>query len=543
LRQKIYYKNMINQIKKMRTPFFLSLFFALLLIFGCKSTQKTTNAGGKESDTFEIVFLQLNDVYEISPSSTENIGGLARVATIRQRLLKKNPNTFTVLAGDFISPSVIGTLKHEGKRIKGKHIIEVFNALGVEYAVFGNHEFDYDDVDLQARIDESNFEWIGTNIRKKKGETFSKFIKNKNGIVTDCPDNLVLTAKNAAGNTLNIGLLGAIVNSNPKWYVQYNDFIENAKRSQIELSPKTDFCIGLTHLSIEEDRKLATAMPTIPLLMGGHEHDNHRETVGQTVIAKADANAKTVYVHTIKYNKTTKNIVLTSELIKIDGSIPDEPQTAAIIAKWEKIKVDALLSAGINAQNKLMELKEPLDCRDAYTRSNQAKVGRLITTAMSEVSKNNPDVVLVNSGSMRVDDLISGNLTELDIVRLLPFGGSIVEVEMKGSLLKKLMEASDKNHGTGGYLQVQHIKNENGNWLVNGGLLKSDNTYKVTLTDFLLTGNEANMDFLKTELTADGKSTNPEIISIFKPDAKDKTDLRNDIRLALIKYLSGNGKR
>jgi 2',3'-cyclic-nucleotide 2'-phosphodiesterase (5'-nucleotidase family) len=300
----------------------------------------------------------------------------------------------------------------------------------------------------------------------------------------------------------------------------------------------------LTHLSIDEDRQLASVMPTVPLLMGGHEHDNHRENVGQTVIAKADANAKTVYVHTIKYNKTTKKSVLTSELIKIDSSIPDEPQTAAIVAKWEKIKVDALLSAGINAQNKLMVLKEPLDCRDAYTRNNQAKVGRLITSAMMAASKNTPDVVFVNSGSMRVDDVISGSITELDIVRLLPFGGSIVEVEMKGSLLRKTLEASEKNHGTGGYLQVQHIKSENGNWLINGGLIQNDNTYKIALTDFLLTGAEANMGFLKTEISADGKSTNPEILSISKPDAKDKTDLRNDIRLALIKYLAtGDGGR
>jgi 2',3'-cyclic-nucleotide 2'-phosphodiesterase (5'-nucleotidase family) len=535
---------MLNQNLRMKTNLLLSLIFATLLIFGCKSTQKSVSIGGKESDTFEIVFLQLNDVYEISPSSTENIGGLARVATIRQRLLQKNPNTYTVLAGDFISPSVIGALKNEGKRIKGKHIIEVFNALGLEYAVFGNHEFDYDDVELQARINESNFEWIGTNVRQKKGEKFSKFVKNKNGKTTDCPDNLILTAKNASGNTLNIGLFGAIVNSNPKWFVQYNDFIAEAKRSQIELMPKTDFCVGLTHLSIDEDRQLASVMPTVPLLMGGHEHDNHRENVGQTVIAKADANAKTVYVHTIKYNKTTKKSVLTSELIKIDSSIPDEPQTAAIVAKWEKIKVDALLSAGINAQNKLMVLKEPLDCRDAYTRNNQAKVGRLITSAMMAASKNTPDVVFVNSGSMRVDDVISGSITELDIVRLLPFGGSIVEVEMKGSLLRKTLEASEKNQGTGGYLQVQHIKSENGNWLINGGLIQNDNTYKIALTDFLLTGAEANMGFLKTEISADGKSTNPEILSISKPDAKDKTDLRNDIRLALIKYLAtGDGGR
>jgi 2',3'-cyclic-nucleotide 2'-phosphodiesterase (5'-nucleotidase family) len=532
---------MFNLQKKQKMRAFLALFllFASFTIFSCKTTQKSTTVSGKDSDTFEVVFLQLNDVYEISPSNTENIGGLSRVATIRQRLLQENPNTFTILAGDFINPSVIGTLKHEGKRINGKHIIEVFNALGLQYAGFGNHEFDFNEVDLQARIDESDFTWIGTNVSNVKGEQKIPFKKNKNGTTQDCPDKVILTAKNANGNTLNIGLFGVCTSVNQKPYVQFKDIFESAKRSQIEMTPITDFCVGITHLSIDEDRQLAGIMPTVPLLMGGHEHDNHREMVGPTVIAKADANAKTVYVHTIKYNKTTKKSVVTSKLVKIDSTIPDEPTTAEVVAKWENIKTTALSSAGFNASAKVMDLKEPMDCRDAHVRSNQSNIGRMVTTAMQQAAKNKPDVVLTNSGSFRMDDILAGTVTELDIVRILPFGGAVSEVEMRGSILKKLMEASEKNVGTGGYLQVQHIKRENGLWLVNNGELIAENTYKVMLPDFLLTGGEQNMGFLKTEISADGKSSNPEILSINRPNITDKTDIRNDIRFVLIAYLKG----
>jgi hypothetical protein len=45
------------------------------------------------------------------------------------------------------------------------------------------------------------------------------------------------------------------------------------------------------------------------------------------------------------------------------------------------------------------------------------------------------------------------------------------------------------------------------------------------------------MAFLKATLGPDGKSTNPDIPTIQKPDAKDKNDPRNDIRLALIQFL------
>jgi 2',3'-cyclic-nucleotide 2'-phosphodiesterase (5'-nucleotidase family) len=52
--------------------------------------------------------LQMNDVYELIPLSGGKKGGLARVATIRKLLREENPNTFTVMAGDVVSPSALG---------------------------------------------------------------------------------------------------------------------------------------------------------------------------------------------------------------------------------------------------------------------------------------------------------------------------------------------------------------------------------------------------------------------------------------------------
>lgn len=49
-------------------------------------------------------FLQLNDVYEMLPMDNQRKGGLARVAYLRKLLLEENKHTFTLLAGDLISP-------------------------------------------------------------------------------------------------------------------------------------------------------------------------------------------------------------------------------------------------------------------------------------------------------------------------------------------------------------------------------------------------------------------------------------------------------
>jgi 2',3'-cyclic-nucleotide 2'-phosphodiesterase (5'-nucleotidase family) len=531
------------KIKKMKAIRFCLAIVSLFWCFACDSAKKAATTPTGDDGIIEVVFLQMNDVYEISPALSDNSGGLARVATIRQQLLAKNPNTLTVLAGDFISPSVIGTLRHEGKRIRGKHMVEVLNTLGLDWVVFGNHEFDYDDLaDLQARLDESKFTWLAGNARLKSTTWTQQFFKNKTDGTTEiCPDSKVVTFKDADGTTIKLGVFGVLIDTGRKPFVVYSDPFEAAQKAYAELQKQTDVVIALTHLNVEDDKKLSAQLPEVPLVMGGHDHENQIYRIGNATVAKADANAKTVYVHTLRYDKNKKTCTVKSELRRVNGDIADEPNTAAVIAKWEKIKNEALGSAGFSPAVVVTKLENPLDCRDAFVRHNPAPVGRMITEAMLAVSRQKPDCAVVNGGSIRVDDVLSGNLTELDVVRMLPFGGGIVEVEMRGSLLRKMLDTGLSNKGSGGYLQtnrVRYVEVAN-DWFVGSHAIEDSKMYRVTLSEFLLTGNENNMAFLKASLDADGKSSNPDIPKITKADPKDKSDLRNDIRLALIRHLRG----
>lgn len=529
-------------MKVLRT---LALLLAALSFFACKTAQKQVGDDGY----IEIQFLQMNDVYEISPAPSDNTGGLARVAMIRRELLAKNPNTYTVLAGDFISPSVIGTLRHEGKRIRGKQMVEVLNTLGLDWVVFGNHEFDYDDVaDLQARIDESAFLWVGSNVFQVENGNTKHFEKHKAGSIEGCGATHIFEVRDADGTSLRLGLFGVTINTGIKPYVAYTDYFEASNNSfaalknlHAEQGKGADVVVALTHLNIEDDKKLSAILPDMPLIMGGHEHDNQIHKVGKATIAKADANAKTVYVHTLRYDKKNKSATVKSELRRVDASIADDPATAAVVAKWEKIKNESLQSSGFQPAAIVTVLPEPLDCRETIVRHTQCRAGELITAAMMAASKTNPECALLNSGSIRVDDVLAPTLTEVDIVRMLPFGGGITEVEMRGSLLRRTLEASLENKGKGGYLQLRNIRQgETGRWLVSETPLDDTRIYRVVLPDFLLTGGEYRMEFLKASPDADGKAgANPDILSFHKPLPGDKNDARTDIRWAVIRYLKG----
>lgn len=525
----------------MKTIHALSLLLCLAFFTACDPARKSTATGGDDG-RIEVVFLQMNDVYEISPLPSDNSGGLARVAAVRQELLKKNPNVVTVLAGDFISPSVIGTLRYEGKRIRGRHMVETLNTLGLDWVVFGNHEFDYDDAaDLQARLDESKFKWLGGNVRFKGADGATRaFTQNMGGTPANCPDYAVLTLKDADGTTVKIGLFGVLIDTGRKPWAVYSDPFTAAVQSYNALKTQSDVVLGLTHLDVNDDLKLAGMLPAVPLLMGGHDHTNMLRRVGNSVVAKADANARTVYVHTLRYDSKTGKTSISSQLRKIDGSVADEPATAAVVAKWEKIKNEALLKEGIDPNKKVADLPQPLDCREAVVRNTQCPAGKMVTDAMLAAGRNKPDCAILNSGSIRVDDVLTGSLTELDIVRMLPFGGPIDEVEMRGSLLRRTLDTGLGNLGNGGYLQWGRIARDEAKkqWLIGGQPLDDAKIYRVVLPDFLLSGNEQNMGFLKTALDADGKATtNPDILRLDKPNPTDKTDQRNDIRLVLINFL------
>jgi 5'-nucleotidase len=145
------------------------------------------------------------------------------------------------------------------------------------------------------------------------------------------------------------------------------------------------------------------------------------------------------------------------------------------------------------------------------------------------------DVVIFNSGSIRLDDILSPPVSQYDIVRSLPFGGGITEVNMKGSLLIKVLQAGLNNRNNGGFLQYRPVSyNSVSNlFMINNVPIDSSKIYRVALTDYLLGGKETNLDFLTLQNTA---------ITKLDTTVAPITDAKKDIRLAIIKYLQSHHK-
>ena len=494
--------------------------FLLLLIL----TVGITSCEKKE-EKIKFTFLQLNDVYEIAALEGGEVGGMDRVETLHQQLLKENPNTFMFMAGDFLNPSLIGNIKYEGERVKGKQMIEVMNAMNFDLVAFGNHEFDLKEKPLQKRLDNSDFQWIATNLKHVTASQKEAFYKEKNNTKIKIPKTVIFTVKNKKGTSIKIGFFSATINSNPKPYVEYADFYEEAKHAVANLKPKTDLVFGLTHLKKSQDKMLANMLPEVPLIMGGHEHTNMLIPVGNSFVAKADANAKTVYVHKFEYNVTTKQLTLNSELVPITSEIASNKKIAKIIKKWQVILDKKIEEYSSDAYAVIYHAKTPLNGEDHAVRGEQTNLGAIITKAMID-AYDEVDGALINGGSIRLDDQLRGNITGVDIFRVLPFGGSAIKVKLQGSLLKKVLDFGRIKKGTGAYLQRGNFTYNATSkvWYCSGKEIIDNKNYTVVFSDYLLKGYD--IPFLNPK--------NSEVLDIFHP----KEDaLAGDIRRVVINYL------
>ncbi len=502
----------------------------LLALTACTTPRAATN---QAPESFEFILLQLNDVYEIAPLEGGKAGGLARVATVRQELLKENPNVITVISGDFLSPSFLGTMKFENEagereKIAGLQMVETLNVMGLDYATFGNHEFDIKDPALlEKRIAQSDFVWTVCNASYvgENGDT-RPFMQGEKPV----PPYTVHSIAGPGGQSLKLGLLGVLLPFNQIDYVKYTDVNESFRRTLAELQPVSDLQMAITHNNLDEDLELAAAVPGLPLFMGGHEHANLSRYVGNTIITKADANAKTVYIHRVRYDPVAKMTAIQSELKRIDDTIAEEPKTKAVVDKWLAKAFTVMEEMGYKPGREVLKLKQELVCKESLIRTSQTNYGKLTMDAIAAAIPG-ADVYFINSGTMRLDDNLSGLVTEYDILRTYPFGGKLVSITMPGNALAEVLNIGlEKNWGEGGYLQVKNV--ELADYTVDGKAIDPAKTYTVVLPEFVAKGYEANLEVLGEYYKNDGE----------KELMIDGETVNNDIRDLVIRYMLSLGE-
>ncbi len=376
-------------------------------------------------------FLSINDVYSADTLADGN-GGLARLATLKQRIAAEGPVLF-MLAGDFLGPSLLS------RYYNGTQMVQALNAAGLDYATFGNHEFDLPEDTLAARIGESTFKWISTNCVRAGGERF--------------PGVLPWDTVRVYGKK--IGIFGLTLQGQYPKYVQCGSPDSAATVALDSLAAMgADMIVALTHQTLAADVALLNREGQLDLVLGGHEHEAHSVAVGSRYVLKADANAVSTQFMTIWGTKGEWREA--PRLLDVKPSLPSDSAVQAIVDRWQDS-----LRVRLGENYVVGTVVQPIDALDAPQRQQETVLGDLVTDAIRMGTMT--DIGVINGGAMRLNEIIPpGPLWYYTIESIFQFADEtrIVTVPVSGQRVREILEqgVSERNFGSGGFLQVSGIK-------------------------------------------------------------------------------------
>jgi 5'-nucleotidase len=403
----------------------LALFARLGLALCFALTLLVAQADDGASAEVKVALIHVNDVYQIGPIDPQGPkgprGGLARLSTLVHELRQEVPDTLFVFGGDTISPGV------ESGLFFGKQMIAAWNALGVDLAVPGNHEFDFGEAVARERFAESRFPWLAANL------------------TAESPLPAVKPSELRTLNGVRVGFVGLLTPetatlSKPGPNLRFTELLAAARREAAALRAQgAAAVVGLTHCGLAEDRALA-ASGLFDLILGGHDHHVVNEMVGRTPIFKAGSDARDALHVRLRFApQPTGGHRLTGmawDMVPVDGRWAEDPKVLALDADYQQ-------QGGYLLDGVVAETATALDARGETLRRGESNIGDYAADAVRAAMT--ADVAILNGGGFRSDRLLGpGPLTRRDLAGLLPFRNPLVLLAVTGAQLRAVLE-----HGIG----------------------------------------------------------------------------------------------
>ncbi len=387
-------------------------------------------AGCGSGDHREITIVHTNDLHgHVLPTRvagwSDRTGGYAIFVSwlegVRRENEEKDIPTLVLDAGDLF----MGTV--EGNLTRGRAVVRLMNRAGYDAAAVGNHEFDFGFFNFYQMAREADFPFLSANILRKESGEAPEFIQP-------------FLVREYDG--LKVGVIGVTVDETPELTtvgnvspIVFRNPAESIRPYVRKLRGEgADLLIVLSHLGLEEDRKLAAAVEDIDLIIGGHSHD---------LLAKPirAGSRPTLIVQAGSYGRFAGRLDL-----RVDtGDNRISGHRAEIFVNRQYSR-----PADLPTNQLLAEIREEVGgeydqvvgiaLQDIVSADNEGSpLGNLIADAMRK--KVGADAAFQNPYGIRAD-LLRGPVTRRDIFTMLPFDNSIVTMDLTGRQIRQLLEQS-----------------------------------------------------------------------------------------------------
>ncbi|PKM65951.1 MAG: multifunctional 2',3'-cyclic-nucleotide 2'-phosphodiesterase/5'-nucleotidase/3'-nucleotidase [Firmicutes bacterium HGW-Firmicutes-2] len=453
---------------------FLSIILTLSLLF---SFAVPIHA----ADPVEITVFHVNDVH--SRVIENGNFGYAKIATLANEARTAGDHVLLLDAGDSFHGQTFATIS------KGASIARLMNLMKFDALTVGNHDFNYGQARLLELQSETNFPLLGANV-----------LKANNALLLD--DYVIKEFEGVKVAIFGLASPETTYKTHPNNVegLTFEDPIVTAKRMVDLLTPLADIIICLGHIGNQgmyTSEAIATAVDGIDLFVDGHSHSIYGEgsgmVVNNTLIVQTNDYAKNLGKVTLSYMDGTLTSSATLLTTEDAATIVPNPEVLALI---ETVSAEnAVITSAVVGTTTI-----DLQGERSFVRTGETNLGNLIAESMLDVS--GADLAITNGGGIRAS-IATGDVTQGDIISVLPFGNYVITKSVTGADIRSILEVGISDYPTekGAFPHIagMTIKFDSNlpvgakltEVMIGDELLDDTKTYVLATNDFLGAGGDA----------------------------------------------------
>ncbi|MCC6318330.1 MAG: 5'-nucleotidase C-terminal domain-containing protein [Gemmatimonadaceae bacterium] len=368
----------------------------------------------------------------------------------------------------------------------GRSVVEIFNRLGLAAAALGNHDLDWGQDTLRARMREARYPILAANVVDSLGRDVSWI-----------PDDTLIDLGSAR-----VGVIGVTTTeltrvqrpSNLKGMTAVDPAGPVIARARALRARGADVVVVAAHLGASCDRETRSrctgeAITLLPQLNGlvdafvaGHTHQAAVTQVGGVALTEAWQRGTAIGIIDIPIRGTNGQVHRALRNVRPDSQ-PADPVIGALVEQAASV-VRARFAVPVAT------------LREVMRRGDAGRLGDLVADAQRWAA--GADVAVMNRGGVR-QDLRAGPMTYGDAFQVQPFDNMIVRVTVNGAALLAYLERLAGSTSTSFHLSGVRVEVDTsrpvGSRVVravldDGRAVGAAGTYRVAMTDFLAEGGD-----------------------------------------------------
>ena len=409
-------------------------------------------------------FFYTGDVY---CAVDENIG-YAGLAAYKKQVEEETPYVALVDCGDALQGDAIGTIS------QGEYLVDIMNKVGYDFAVLGNHEFDYGMERLAELMEMSDAAYLGCNVDYTgSGENALSALQQYE--IVDYGDTKVAFIGISAPESISQSTPAYFMDENGDIVYSFCSDSGEALYSRVQETVDScreegaDYVIALTHLRDDES---SAPFRSTDLIAGTSGID-----------AVLDSDSHSAIDSDMVEKEEGREIPLSSSGTGLEniGQLTITPEgdiTTRLISDFEEKDSDMeSFIADIQSEYE-EELQQVIAGSDVelttesedgvrLIRNRETNLGDFCADAYRQIA--GADIAFVNGGGIRAD-LPEGDITYEDILAVHPYGNHLCVVEATGQEILDALEMGSRSTmaetgdgekaagESGGFLQVSGLR-------------------------------------------------------------------------------------